>query len=237
MLSDSFEVILLDIEGTTTPVDFVYGVLFPFSKRELPSFISEYWNTDVLAREREGLWCEYYEESLTPPPWSSREDATGATRYLLWLSDQDRKSTALKSIQGKIWEDGYKSGLLKGEIYPDVLPALKRWTEGGKKVCIFSSGSVLAQKLLFASSISGDLSGYLSGYFDTETGPKRDAKSYSSIAEKIGVPPKKVLFVSDILEELLAAKESGMGVVLAVRPGNKPVSAGDIPSVLEFTEL
>jgi len=131
--------------------------------------------------------------------------------------DQDRKSTGLKSLQGKIWEEGYRSGELKGEVYPDVLPALERWRAEGIDVAIFSSGSVQAQRSLFRNSVAGDLTRFIRGYFDTTTGPKREPESYTRIAGAVQRSPSEVLFVSDIAEELDAAKAAGMRTALCVR--------------------
>jgi len=169
--------------------------------------------------------------------WAVPEDMEGAIAYLLWLMAHDRKSTPLKAIQGRIWEQGFKSGELRGEVFDDVPEALKRWTEEGKRVFIFSSGSVLAQKLIFRGSSAGDLSHFISGYFDTETGPKRKAESYSKIASEIGVQTGRVLFASDVPEELAAAREGAMKTVLLSRPGNKPVGPHDFEVASDFRKL
>jgi enolase-phosphatase E1 len=165
--------ILLDIEGTTTPIAFVYDVLFPFARRHVAGYLQR---ADVSDLKHE------YEADLRrgaqPPPWSE-EPVT----YVHWLMDQDRKSTALKSIQGKIWMAGYERGELHGEVFPDVPPALELWYRNEIDVRIFSSGSILAQRLLFSTTSSGDLTKFLRGYFDTTTGPKNDAASYLRIAE------------------------------------------------------
>ena len=140
--------------------------------------------------------------------------------------DRDRKSTALKALQGRIWKDGYESGALRGDVYPDVAPALARFREAGIAVAIFSSGSVLAQRLLFGHTSAGDLRPHVVAYFDTTTGAKREAASYVRIASALGRLPGEVLFVSDVVEELDAAKEAGMGVALCVRPGTpEPASS------------
>lgn len=137
--------------------------------------------------------------------------------------DRDRKSTGLKSLQGKIWEEGYRSGELKSEVYPDVLPALERWRTQGIDIAIFSSGSVQAQRSLFSNSTDGDLTGFIRDYFDTTTGPKTEPKSYSSIAAVLKRPPSEVLFVSDITQELDAASAAGMQTAWCVRsPGPEP---------------
>ena len=131
--------------------------------------------------------------------------------------DQDRKSTGLKSLQGKIWEEGYRSGELKGEVYPDVLPALERWRKQGIDIAIFSSGSVQAQRSLFRNSVAGDLTRFIRAYFDTTTGPKREPESYGRIAAALERSPPEVLFVSDIAAELDAARAAGMQTALCVR--------------------
>lgn len=146
-----------------------------------------------------------------------------ALEYIYWLMDRDRKSTALKSLQGKIWKEGFESGELKGMLFPDVPEAFRRWSQQAR-VAIYSSGSVEAQKLLFCYSNFGDLTPLISGYFDTRTGAKRESASYVAIAAAMGVLPSEVLFFSDVVAELDAAREAGCGTRLAVRPGNAPVS-------------
>jgi len=151
--------------------------------------------------------------------------------------DQDRKSTGLKSLQGRIWEEGYRSGELKGEVYPDVLPALERWRGQGIDIAIFSSGSVQAQRSLFRNSVAGDLTRFISAYFDTTTGPKREPESYARIAATLERSPSEVLFVSDVGAELDAARTAGMQTALCVRtPGSAP-SAGAHPVIHAFDQL
>ena len=136
--------------------------------------------------------------------------------------DRDRKSGPLKALQGRIWEQGYRDGELKGEVYPDVPAAFARWTADGVRIGIFSSGSVLAQQLLFANSTAGDLSRFLSCHFDTGVGAKGEAGSYRRIVEALGVAAARILFVSDVVKELDAAREAGLRTLLCVRP---PASA------------
>jgi enolase-phosphatase E1 len=151
--------------------------------------------------------------------------------------DQDRKSTGLKSLQGKIWEEGYRSGELKGEVYPDVLPALEHWRGKGVDVAIFSSGSVQAQRSLFRNSVAGDLTRFIKAYFDTTTGPKREPESYRRISAALERPPSEVLFLSDIVEELDAGSKAGMGTRLCVRtPGETP-PAGAHPVIRTFDQV
>lgn len=194
----------------------MYRVLFPFAQERLHSYMS-HADAGDLAK----LADEYSAETDPERPSWDGTAVAGAESYLQWLMSKDRKSTALKSIQGKIWDEGFRSGELRGEVFPDVPEAMERWKADGRDINIFSSGSVLAQKLLFGFSNAGDLTRYLSGFFDTETGPKREAASYSAIASQIGVAPEQVLFLSDVAEELQAAEGAGMKACLVVRPGNK----------------
>jgi enolase-phosphatase E1 len=142
--------------------------------------------------------------------------------YFYWLMDRDRKSTALKSLQGKIWKTGFESGELKAALFPDVPPALERWAAQAR-VAIYSSGSVEAQKLLFSHTTAGDLTPLISGYFDTRTGAKTSSASYSAIAVAMGIAAGEVLFFSDVVRELDSAREAGCGTRLVIRPGNAPV--------------
>jgi enolase-phosphatase E1 len=203
--------ILLDIEGTTTPISFVYDVLFPFARRHLNAFLPQ---TDLTNLKQE--YDEDVRKGLKPPPWSV------PIQYVEWLMDQDRKSTALKKLQGEIWRAGYENGELHGEVFPDVPPALERWHARNKDVRIFSSGSVLAQRLTFSTTRAGDLTRFLKGYFDTTTGPKNEASSYLQIAKAFGLAAGDILFISDVTRELDAARAAGMTTLLCVRPGNHP---------------
>ena len=169
------------------------------------------------------LEAEHAAESPQPdlPPWG--DDTAPVVAYLHWLMDRDRKSTGLKSVQGKIWEEGYRSGALRGEVYADVRPALERWRDQRIDIAIFSSGSVQAQQSLFSNSTAGDLTPFIRNYFDTTTGPKMEPKSYSSIAVALGRSASDVLFVSDATQELDAAGEAGMQTACCVRrPGSEP---------------
>ena len=152
--------------------------------------------------------------------------------------DQDRKSTGLKSLQGKIWDEGYRSGELRGEVYPDVPVAFERWRRQRLEIAIFSSGSVQAQQLLFRNTASGDLTRFIRAYFDTTTGPKRDAESYGRIAAALGRNSSDVLFVSDVSAELDAARTAGMQTALCVRsPAPAPTTGQSHPVIHDFDRL
>jgi enolase-phosphatase E1 len=217
--------VLLDIEGTTTPVDFVYRVLFPYAHARLESYLGDHGSDPAVIEDRDAFRAEHardFAAGRNPPPWDDSPAAVAA--YARWLMDQDRKATPLKSLQGKIWAEGYAKGELQGQVFEDVPRALRRWTDAGKRVAIFSSGSVLAQKLIFGHTSYGDLTRHLSGFFDTTTGPKSEADSYRRIAGALGLLPGDVLFVSDSLPELEAARVAGLDTALAARADPPPTS-------------
>ncbi len=216
--------VLLDVEGTTTPVDFVYGTLFPFARARIGDFLAAHAGEVDVQADVAALREAHAAETEDPPPWRADAEIDSAVAYVRWLMDRDRKSTPLKSLQGRIWEDGYHAGTLRGQVYPDVPPALARWRKEGRKTAIFSSGSVLAQRLIFGHSDHGDLTAFLAAYFDTATGPKREAESYRKIAAALGVPPADVLFVSDVAAELDAARAAGLATALCVREGPVPAA-------------
>jgi enolase-phosphatase E1 len=208
--------ILLDIEGTTTPITFVTDVLFPFARRNAASFLASHRHEPEVQADLALLLEERALERADDAPPG---DADDPLPYVFWLMGADRKSTALKALQGRIWKDGYELGALVGDVYPDVVPALARWKDAGIDVSIFSSGSVLAQRLLFAHTNAGDLRPFLHAWFDTTTGGKKEPESYTRIASALGRAPGEVLFVSDVAEELDAAEKAGMDVALCVRTG------------------
>lgn len=231
---------LLDIEGTTTPIAFVHDVLFPFARTHLDAFLRTHADDAALTEVRRLLAREYaddLERGETVP--ESAFDSSGAiVPYVVWLMDRDRKSPGLKLLQGHIWEDGYRLGQLRGQVYPDVPPAIRRWRAAGMRVAIYSSGSELAQRRLFESTEHGDLTPLLSGYFDTGVGAKVAPESYARIAAALDVPPAAILFVSDVTRELTAARAAGVQVVLSVRPGNSAQADSDqFEHVQSFEEL
>lgn len=233
--------VLLDIEGTTTPIAFVHQVLFPYARARVREYLMQHANDAGVRSDLALLRAELALESPQPdlPPWNPADELASAEAYVYWLMDRDRKSTGLKSLQGRIWEAGYRGGELKGkgEVYPDVRPALARWQDEGKTIAIFSSGSIQAQRNLFANTTAGDLSPFLSGYFDTTTGPKRDAASYRRIAAALARAPQDVLFVSDVVAELDAARAAGMRTALCIRENLPGDASSTHPRVRSFAEL
>jgi enolase-phosphatase E1 len=218
-IDSSSNIVLLDVEGTTTPVSFVYDTLFPYAREHLNRFLNRHFEKAEVGDAVDLLSVEHLQDSGSggqPPPWD-RGAASSVADYCAWLMDADRKATGLKAIQGLIWKDGYESGALKAPVFDDVVPAFKRWRKRGARIYIYSSGSVLAQKLLFTYSIRGDLTSYLSGYFDTEIGAKREPESYSKISRATACAPGELLFLSDSLAEVDAARRAGMETGLVVR--------------------
>jgi enolase-phosphatase E1 len=220
--------ILLDIEGTTTPMSFVYEVLFPFARTHARTYLEKHFDSVELQNDLALLASEHKADSLQDPPppnlisRTRAEEIESLVAYVHWLMDRDRKSTGLKSLQGRIWEQGYRDRILVAEVFTDVPPALKRWNEARMKVAIFSSGSVLAQKLLFAHTNKEDLTPFIEHYFDTIIGPKYRSESYRDIAAAVGMEATEVLFISDVTAELKAAQQARMSTLLCVRPGNHP---------------
>jgi enolase-phosphatase E1 len=236
-VSAALRAVLLDVEGTTTAIDFVLRVLFPYAYARVQAFLEARAVAPAVAQDIEGLRAEHARDATArhgPPPWD--ESPAAVARYARWLMDQDSKATPLKSLQGKIWAEGYASGDLRGHVYDDVPRALGRWVGAGRRVAIFSSGSVLAQKLLFGHSDHGDLTPQLAAFFDTTTGAKREAASYVRIAAALGETPSSLLFVSDAVAELDAARAAGLATALAVR--STPAPAGHAHRVItSFDEL
>ena len=231
--------ILLDIEGTTTPIAFVHEELFPYARARLASFFTNPRHADDAAEVIRLLSAEHTADLASgqaPPPWQSSSDAI--TSYAGWLMDRDRKSPGLKLAQGLIWEDGYQRGDLRGQVFEDVTPAMREWRAAGIGIAIYSSGSELAQRRLFESVPGGDLTTLIGAFFDTRVGAKVEASSYARIAAALGRKPAEVLFVSDITRELAAARAAGVQVVLSIRPGNAPQpDAAEYRAVRSFDEL
>jgi enolase-phosphatase E1 len=220
--------ILLDIEGTTTPIAFVHEVLFSYARTHVRDFLKVNFNSaDVRADV--ALLREDHAADVTKNPPALNENSLihSIADYVEWLIAHDSKSTGLKSLQGKIWRQGYLDGSLKSQVYADVPPALERWRSEGLSINIFSSGSVLAQQLLFAHTEAGDLTKFIDNYFDTSVGKKGEADSYRRIAEALGLSPNEILFISDVTAELDAATESGMQTLLSIRPNNPPQNDAD----------
>ena len=215
--------ILLDIEGTTSSVSFVYDVMFPFARRELDPYLDANWNTRELHDVCDLIAKDAGYESFDV--WCGGEPDSGKGRQLIRnevirLMDGDVKATGLKQLQGLIWRSGFESGELKAHVYNDVPPAIEAWNDAGRDVRIYSSGSVEAQKLFFGHTVSGDLLHLFQGHYDTTVGGKKESSSYRAIAEDVGLSPGDMFFLSDVAAELDAARDAGLQTGLCKRPGN-----------------
>lgn len=229
-----FPAVLLDIEGTTTPISFVHEVLFPYAARHCAEFLAGRRADPEVAETLRLLAEEHRQASAQEEDVPAFGDGLPFVRFLM---ARDRKSAGLKLLQGLIWKEGYESGKLRGQVFADVPPAFAAWREAGARLRIFSSGSVLAQRLLFSTTPEGDLTVFLEGYHDLETGPKHEPGSYRTIAGVFGVAPGEVLFVSDSPVELDAAAAAGLATRLAERPGNPEVPLARHPRVRSFAEI
>lgn len=243
-------VLLLDIEGTTTSISFVKDKLFPYSAENVEKFLESHWDKEDVKKAVADLRKQAVDdvenkvEDVVPVPAedASKEDQiVGLVKNVKWQISIDRKAGPLKFLQGLIWKQGYENGDIKGHVYEDVAPALVQWRSvDDKKVYIYSSGSVQAQKLIFGQSEAGDLTKHIDGYFDTEVGAKQEANSYKNIVEKVGVKADEILFLTDIPKEATAATEAGLNCALLDRPGNASLADEDkltFPVLTSLAEL
>ncbi|XP_043272507.1 enolase-phosphatase E1 [Venturia canescens] len=224
-------VVIVDIEGTTTNINFVKETLFPHVRENLKQYIEKNWDLEEFKADLEKLKeqakkdeTDKVEGLVSITGATPEEEKESLIKNVLWQMDGDRKTGALKQLQGHIWREAYKSGAIKGQVCEDVVKALEEWTKCGRKIYVYSSGSVEAQKLLFGHSEHGDMLKYFTDYFDTEVGAKQEASSYKNILAKIGVKPSDVLFLTDVAKEAQAAKEAGITAKIVVRPGNAPLT-------------
>jgi enolase-phosphatase E1 len=221
--ASQIRVILLDIEGTTTPIEFVYQTLFPYASRKLEPFLREHAQDaeiQSLIRDLRAQHGEDERNGLNPPGWMDDPETArlrSSVGYGQWLIVRDSKCPPLKSLQGRIWHQGFTSGELRGAIFPDVPVAFERWRQQKKIICIYSSGSVLAQQNLFRTAASGDLTPYISVFFDTRVGAKTEGASYKKIAASFSYALHQFLFISDAVKEIEAAQSVGMQALLCER--------------------
>lgn len=220
--------ILTDIEGTTTSISFVADELFPYFREHI---------SELIALKEHPVVAEAFAETVRLASEEDNEILTSdddIIRKLRQWSIEDRKITPLKTLQGVLWDKGYRNGELKGHVYSDVAGMLEEWSQQEIRLGVFSSGSVAAQKLIFGFSTAGDLTPYFSAYFDTTTGGKRETETYRKIASQLELEPGEILFLSDVVEELQAAKEAGFQTVQLVRPGtvaNWALTAADFNEI------
>lgn len=224
----SIRAILTDIEGTTSSISFVKDVLFPYARERLPAFIVTHADKPEVQH-----WLH---EAARENGLVSASEQEIIDLLIAWI-DADRKSTALKALQGMIWADGYKDANFRAHIYADAARCLRKWAASGLRLYVYSSGSRPAQKLLFGNTEAGDLTSVFSGYFDTETGPKRESASYARIAADIAFAPDEILFLSDIVEELDAARAAGMQTILLARDAGGCPADSAHPCVTDFDAI
>lgn len=233
----NIKLILTDIEGTTSSISFVKDVLFPYAAKHLPSYVRSHINDDTVQAALQQTAELAAEDGETLDV--SDTDALIA-KLLQWINE-DRKATPLKTLQGLIWKTGYENGDYQAHMYPDATEYLKKWHREGMPLYVYSSGSVKAQKLFFGYSQDGDLLPLFSGHFDTLMGGKRETQSYLNILAELqkthaDLNAKDVLFLSDIKEELDAAKEVGIQTVWLIREDEIPADA-EHKAVKSFAEI
>lgn len=224
-------VILLDIEGTTTSISFVYDVLFPYARAHALGFLEQHADAPEVVDAIAAIVADAAADGVVVDGGDLHAVHTEVIRQM----DADKKATGLKALQGHIWARGYREGALHGHVYPDVPDAMARWRAAGYRIAIYSSGSVAAQRLIFGHSTAGDLTPHLSAYFDTTTGPKKQAASYRAIADALDCPIDALHFATDNLDEANAAAEAGAHVVVLQRPGNPPTSVPAHPVAADFS--
>jgi enolase-phosphatase E1 len=233
-------VLLLDIEGTTTPIDFVYKTLFPYASTRIESFLTARSDDPEIRAIVQDLKAEHARDvaaGRAPFEWLNEptDKLRDCVAYVRWLMARDSKCAPLKALQGKIWQQGFESGELHGEVYADVPPAFARWRRQRRDIAIYSSGSVLAQKMLFGSVATGDLTGDIRDFFDTAVGVKTAAASYAKIAATMEKSPHDFLFLSDAEKEVAAARSAGMFAALCNRD---PTAATHSPDTIgSFDEV
>ena len=221
------ECLLLDIEGTTCPVTFVADILFPYAQTHLSSFLAEHGDEVIIQDIARAAWREWEQDRdntaqaiLQEAKASNLQERQALENYWQLLIQTDRKATSLKDLQGHLWAEGFQKGDIKADLYPETITSLKRWKKEGLKLAVYSSGSIKAQQLLYAHTISGDLRELFSGWFDTHTGSKKETTSYVTIANQLKIPAASITFISDNGVECDAAQEAGMQVLFSLRPGN-----------------
>ncbi len=236
MKLSSIESVLLDIEGTVSPVSYVYEVLFPFARKHASEFLHKHFDDPAVIKAVDFM--------AQDAGFDSREAflKTGDPEQVVLtevnrLMDADIKATGLKELQGIIWKDGYDNGVLMSELFADVPEALSLWHKDGKNISIYSSGSIGAQKIFFAYTKFGDMSKYLQSYFDTTSGGKKESSSYKTISHALEFAPCQILFLSDIVDELDAAAEAGVQTALVIRDGNAPQRKNEHQSIKSLAEL
>jgi enolase-phosphatase E1 len=241
--ASQIRVILLDIEGTTTPINFVYKTLFPYASRKMESFLRDHARDSAIRSITQELYEQREQDErdgLQPPAWPNageEERLRSSAAYGQWLIARDSKCIPLKSLQGMIWQQGFQNGELRGQVFPDVPAAFERWRRQKKTICIYSSGSVLAQQNLFRTTPYGDLTAHISVFFDTRVGSKTDGESYRKINASFSREPQQFLFISDVAKEIEAARSVGMQALLCERDPLPSASSNDDGAIHTFDNV
>ena len=237
--------LLLDIEGTTCPITFVSGVLFPYAKAELAQFLAGQHHEASVQALISDAWQEWHldldprSQRLLQSTPHEKEDTEhrAIIQYLQHLIEIDKKSTVLKDFQGKIWKQGYENGQIQTALFPETTAALKSWGKAGLKLAVYSSGSVAAQQLLYNYTSEGDLRQLFCGWFDTHKGNKKETTSYRAIAQELQAKPEQVTFISDSKAECDAATEAGLSTLFSLRPGNPDQEPGNHPVITDLSDV
>lgn len=214
LMAFDVDLILTDIEGTTSSISFVKDTLFPYAAKHMKQYLRDHSQEPQVSKLMQDT------RDLAEEP---NADLDRLDEILQGWIAEDRKATPLKSLQGLIWEHGYQQGHFQAHVYDDAHKQLDTWKQLGKRLAVYSSGSVHAQKMFFEHTQAGNLLGLFDAHFDTEVGHKKIHTSYLHIAEALQLPPERILFLSDVKEELDAAREAGMETVWVVRDGDRPV--------------
>lgn len=238
LIIENCNCVLLDIEGTTSSISYVHDEMFPYVRSQLPQFLQDQWGQAELKESieliAEDAKLSNWPDSNLPAAEQQQQVIDEVNRQM----DLDLKATGLKDLQGKIWKAGFHSGALKAHLYPEVKRALEAWKSAGKELRIYSSGSVKAQLLFFGHTVEGNLLDLFSSHFDTQIGGKKESKSYERIVADIDCSANDILFISDVVEELDAAKSAGLQTALSIRPGNAPQPEQQAhPAIHSFDEI
>lgn len=237
MIAFKGRMILLDIEGTVSPLAFVHDVMFPYARAQVRPFLQGHWDDSRVQTALAQMATDAGASAFADWYAGDADAVSFVVAEVEKLMAVDAKTSGLKLLQGLVWEKAFESGLLRGELFMDVPPAMQSWHAGGIQLSIYSSGSVHAQRLFFSHTNAGDLTPLLTGYYDTAVGSKRESASYTAIAGAADVEVGEVLFVSDVVAELDAAHAAGMKTALALRPGNPNVPPHSHPTLATFSEI
>ena len=237
--------LLLDIEGTTCPISFVSQILFPYANQQLHAYLRSHQHLNDIQLLISEAWKEWQKDQdeqsqnllRQSPSEEDDSDQKAITTYLQHLIHIDKKSTVLKDLQGKIWKNGYNEGSITSDLYPEACAALKSWHHNGVQLAVYSSGSVNAQQLLYEHTPQGDMRSIFCGWFDTRTGPKKEAQSYRIIAKKLAAMPEQITFISDNQEECNAARQAGLATLFSLREGNPDQDPGSHRVIQSLDEV